>query len=261
MIAMCIFVYLPKWIIFFIAASMFFFHNITDHLLPSHFGKIDWLWHILHAPGVLHIGNFSIHIIYPVIPWIGVMALGYIFAPITQIDQAKRKKIITLLGISLLVGGIILRIINRYGDPIIWQSHQDFTLKILSFLQVTKYPPSLLYLIFTLGPALIFLSYVDGKINNFTKKIIVFGEVPFFFYILHLPVLHLMGILVAYLMRGNAAWLFADLSTRQVPQTPYGYDLLFTYTGWLVCLIMLYPACKWFSNLRKKHKTWWMSYL
>ena len=97
MIAMCIFVYLPKWIIFFIAASMFFFHNITDHLLPSHFGKIDWLWHILHAPGALHIGNFSIHIIYPVIPWIGVMALGYIFAPITQIDQAKRKKIITLL--------------------------------------------------------------------------------------------------------------------------------------------------------------------
>lgn len=261
MIAMAGLIYLPKWLIALIAGVMILGHNLLDTVSPDSLGSFAWIWHLLHVPGNVMIGSLEVRVVYPFIPWIGVMALGYLLGPVTKMPRADRKNIFLMIGASLVVFAFVLRWTNIYGDPSLWESQGSTAFTIMSFLNFTKYPPSLIYLSFILGFAMILMSLLDRNLGKWSYPLREFGRVPFLFYVVHIPLLHIGGIVLALMVFGNADWLMQT----PVGPSPYGYDygyeLLPTYLAWIAVLILLYPLCRWFAELKATRKEWWLSYL
>jgi len=261
MICFSFLVYLPKYAIAIIALLLIFGHNAFDAVQAEKLGAFGWIWHLLHEPGTITLFGIKIRVVYPFIPWIGVMAAGYLFGPVVGFEQERRKKIFLSLGLTLLALGTFLRVSNLYGDPIHFDVYNTFSMTIMSFLNVTKYPPSLIYLCFMLGLAMLLMYFFDrpmGKISNILQ---VYGRVPFFFYILHIPVLHIFGVIVAFYHFGNADWLFgAPVQEGPNDWTQYQYQLLPTYLGWILVLWLLYYPSKWFGDLKSRRNDWWLSY-
>ncbi len=233
-------------------------HNALDsvHVAGNNISAIAWK--LLHDPGMGKIGTVKFFVMYPILSWIGVMALGYCLGKLytTDVDAAKRKKILTLLGLSAITIFIVLRLSNIYGDAAHWSSQKNTAFTILSFFNTTKYPPSLLYLTMTLGPALLFLAFSEHISNRFTNIIKVFGRVPMFYYICHLYLIHLGSFAMMYLQGFKPA----DLKQQLPPG--YGLNLGMTYAVWLAVIIILYPLCKWYDKYKSSHKeNKWLSYL
>jgi len=197
-------VYLPKYAIAIIALLLIFGHNAFDGVQAAKLGNFGWIWHLLHEPGTITLFGIQIRVIYPFIPWIGVMAAGYLFGPVVSFDQKRRKKIFLSLGLSLLALGSLLRITNLYGDSNHFDVYNTLSMTVISFLNVTKYPPSLIYLCFILGLAMLLMYAFDRPLGKISNILQVYGKVPFFFYILHIPILHIFGVIVAYYHFGNA---------------------------------------------------------
>ena len=241
-------------------------HNTIDFAEKNNTGDFPVWWQFLHRPGVLHLwGNHVLGIFYPFLSWTGLMMLGYCCGKIfTDAGEAKRKKLLLWLGIGALVFFIALRAIDIYGDPLHWSKQKNILYSFLSFMNVQKYPPSLLFICATIGPGLIFLSLVKNTGSRLSKIIIVYGRVPFFYYILHFYLLHIINIIL-YLSRGHS---MAEGMTG-VPGLPFkfavpgeGYSLWIVYGIWLAVVIALYPLCRWYDNYRTNHKEkWWLSYL
>jgi len=253
--------YLPKVLIGIIAVGMILGHNLLDGINPESFGSYAWAWMLLHAPGSFFIGDIEVRVVYPFIPWIGVMALGYIFGPVTKMPRVERKKIFLFSGIALLVFGLILRYTNLYGDLIPWQHYESVEKTFMSFMNFTKYPPSLVYLSVLLGSAMIMMSLFDRDLGKWSNPLRDFGQAPFFFYILHIPLLHLGGIILAEIYFGQSDWLFGAPIKHSPEGLSYGSELLPTYVAWVLALFILYYPSRWFAQLKQRRKDWWLSYL
>lgn len=261
MIVMGLLIYLPKPLIAVIAVSMVMGHNLLDTITPAYFASYDWVWKLLHAPGDFYIGEIHARVIYPFIPWIGVMALGYLFGPVTKLPRVERKKIFLFTGIVLLLSGLILRSTNLYGDPQIWMSYDSYESTIMSFFNFTKYPASLIFLTTFIGISMILMNLFDRDLGRWANPLREIGQVPFFFYVLHIPLLHVGAILLALYSFGDASWLYGAPVAHSPQSLSYGYELLPTFAGWIVVILVLYYPSKWFANLKKRRKDWWLSYL
>jgi uncharacterized membrane protein len=276
MIVMAGAVYLPIRLVGVLGVVMIVLHNLLDGFsVPpqSAFGgqpPMDLgqsLWVLLHQPGIVQMFGGASHIFfgYPLIPWIGVMAAGYWLGTVyADSDDDRRRKLLFALGAAATVGFFVLRFANFYGDPVPWSSQATPARSFLSFFNVTKYPPSLLFLMMTLGPAMIVLALtdrIDGR-AIWQRIAINFGRVPMFYYILQWLVAHIAGIGLGYLAGKDVGYLFLDLLEmgQKAPQG-YGFPLWVAYAVWITGLIVLYPICKWYGEYKRRKNSWILSYL
>ncbi len=261
MIFMGILIYLPNYLIATVAIVMIFGHNALDGVSLAAFGEYGWVWNLLHAPGSFYIGEIEVRVIYPFIPWIGVMAAGYLFGPITKTPRENRKKVFMATGVGLLLFALVFRYFNFYADPAPWMEYETFEQTLMSFLNVTKYPASLVYLTLFIGIAMILMSLFDRDLGSWSNPLKEFGQAPFFFYILHIPLLHAGGVLLAYIVFGEAEWLLSAPLGESPEGFSYFSELIPTYAAWIAALIILYYPSRWFSRLKTRRKDWWLSYL
>ena len=209
----------------------------------------------------------TVLVIYPLIPWIGVMSAGYCFGRVLDLDPDRRRRLLLLLGLALTVGFVVLRLVNGYGDPSPWSAQSTPTLTVLSFLRTTKYPPSLEFLLMTLGPALLALAAltaIDRQPLSARHPLLVFGKVPLFYYLLHWYVLHSVAIVMAWFRYGRIGFMFGVPSSLLPLGTypdDYGYSLPVVCLVWAGIVIAIYPACLWYARLKARSRSAWLSYL
>jgi len=268
MIALSVFVFLPYRAILAIGILILLGHNLLDTIhVPGHSIRA-FFWSALHDPSwgnesnQLIFNGRSIIVDYPVLPWIGVIALGYCFGYLYKpsIDPTVRRKWMLTLGIVSICIFILLRILNVYGDPLPWSDQKSFAFTVLSFLKVTKYPPSLQFILLTLGPAILFLAFAEKSLQSFGKSIIHIGRVPMFFYLVHIYLIHML----AWFAAKFSGYNWKDMISQK-PLTPvingYGFSLAIVYVVWIIVVLLLYPICKWYDGYKSTHKKWWLSYL
>lgn len=265
MICLAGLIFLPRPWILAIGLAMVFGHNLLDHIHVNNHDLGGFLWGALHERKDFAIGNAHIGEAYQLIPWAGVMALGYCLGSLftSGFDQKRRKKILLQLGIGAWILFIILRGINVYGDLRPWIPQATATRTFLSFLNFTKYPPSLDYLLVTEGFAFIFLALTENLSNRIINIISVYGRVPMFYYILHLWLIHLVAMLVAVLQ--GYSWTDMTGFTQWIDGMPnlqgYGLPLRGVYLVWFAIVASLYPLCKKYDRYKMSHKEkWWLSY-
>ena len=253
-------VYLPRWAIASIGLVMIGGHNLFDGVRAEDFGAAGWIWNVLHQPGLLHLGSATgLFVLYPLVPWIGVMAAGYALGPVFELERTTRLRRLVALGALTSAGFIVLRASNLYGDPALWTTKVGWPATLLSFIDCEKYPPSLLYLAMTLGPGLLLLAAFEGAHGRFAHLFITFGRVPFFYYVVHIFLIHALAVVLAWLVWGDASWLFGRAPIDKPAN--YGLSLPGVYAVWLLLLLALYPLCRWFAGLKQRHTEWWWSYL
>jgi uncharacterized membrane protein len=265
MIALAALIHLPPRVLAAVSVAMIALHNLSDGVAPAQLGAFGRVWQLLHAPGLLTAGPPVVIVAYPLLPWIGVMAAGFCFGRVYRLPADRRRSLLIRVGLVAIAAFVVMRWLNIYGDPRPWiaQSRPLFTL--LSFLNASKYPPSLLFLLMTLGPALLFLGLVDRVRLSERHPFIVFGRVPLFYFVLHIPLIHALAIGLTWLRYGSAPFLFLPPPTLGTPRElfppNYGWELWVTYALWLVVVVALYPVCRWFARLRARRRDWWLSYL
>jgi len=231
-------------------------HNLLDGIDPASFGAWAPLWNLLHVRGQLPFGVVS----YPLIPWVGVMMLGYALGRAYEFDAHRRRSMLVRLGTASLMAFALLRLINVYGDPHPWQHQGTAVMTAMSFMNVEKYPPSLLYLLALLGIALLLLAAFESE-RGWVQRLgflQTFGRVPLFFYVLHLYLAHLSAGLLAWAMGWDTAVL---ASSHKTLPDGWGLSLPWVYVAWLAVLLALYPLCRWFGELKRRRNEWWLSYL
>lgn len=242
-------------------------HNLLDYTTVMQNRTAGFLFDALFR------GNFSkyaldahhtILLVYPILPWAGLMFLGYYAGKLfdVSVDAKKRKRILNYTGLGLIAVFILLRTVDVYGDPSHWSEQKNGIYTFLSFINVTKYPPSLLFMCITIGPALLFLSAMEKVNNKLSSIIITYGKVPFFYYVIHFFILHAIAMMLFF----NRGYSYQD-GLKDIPGFPFkfmrpgeGYGLGMVYLIWFLTVLILYPLCKWFSNYKAKHKHWWLSY-
>jgi uncharacterized membrane protein len=241
-------------------------HNLLDGIKMEGVSLKSVLWYLLHQENFVPLGETRLMgISYPVLPWIGVIALGYCFGAFYKkgFDISIRKKWLLRIGIGATLLFFILRSINVYGDLVPWSHQKNLTFTILSFLNVTKYPPSLAFLLITLGPSLLFLLGTDSVKNKLADFLIVYGRVPLFYYFLHILIIHLAAIFGLLITGGD--WKIMILNAEAFENSrleTYGYSLWVVYLFWICVILLLYPLCKWYMNYKRNNRDkWWLSYL
>jgi len=259
MIVLSALIYLrPAWVATF-GVVMIATHNLLDSLPWT-----NWFWSILHVPNILQATpRFTIIEAYPLIPWIGVAAAGFGLGQIYNWPAERRKKFLLRLGLALTSAFFILRAINRYGDPVPWSAQPSSIFTALSFLNTTKYPPSLLFLLMTLGPAVLLVFAMEFGTPRWLRPALIFGKVPMFYYLLHVPLIHLLAVAVCYARYGHAYWMFQspDVSSFPTALPPgWGYTLPVVYLVWVIVVVTLYPLCRWFAGVRQRNRSAWLSY-
>jgi uncharacterized membrane protein len=261
MVALSVLVYLPRWAIASIGIGMVAAHNLLDSLQLDSFLAVDgslhwqgWLLSVLHVP--------HSPVVYPLIPWIGVMAAGYVFGAVFLQPASRRKQLMLGWGATLIGAFILLRMYNGYGDPAPWSMQETSLFTLLSFLNTTKYPPSLLFLLMTLGTTLILLALFEHKQawhGPISRLLILFGRIPLFFYLLHLYVIHGLVVVFALVMNRDVAPFMASFDA--FPPW-WGFNLGAVYLIWIAVILLLYPACRWFAAVKARHKnSWWTPYI
>jgi len=272
MIALAGIVFLPHLLIVALGLLIVGGHNLLDPLEQADFGAYSEVWHFLHEGfwvqfGLVDAGLAQILVVYPVLPWIGVMALGYAIGPLTKLEPARRKKTFLALGFALTVGFIALRAVNGYGDPSPWESQADPSRTWISFLKCTKYPPSMLFSMMTLGPMFLLLGLLDRKPGKLTDMLIVFGRVPLFYYVAHIFLISYGSRLYHWLTFGesvsisNSAMAGLHPNFQQLPKGFEGMSLSEFYVAWIVVVVLLYPLCVWYGRVKGASKSRWFSYL
>jgi len=266
MIALSVLIYLDRRVILLTAIVLITAHNLLDDVHVPGTDASALLWSLLHEDRDFVFGQFKILVHYPLMPWIGLITLGYGLGILYELGfaAAKRQKILIAAGVAAISLFFLLRVFNIYGDAAHWSGQKNFMFTALSFLNVSKYPPSLLYILVTLGPAMIFLAIAEKPLNAFTGKFAVFGRVPFFYYVVHLYLIHLLAVIGAILT--GYRWSDMILTTRvnRVPELKgYGFNLLTVYIIWIGLVLFLYQVCKWFDRYKRKYQPakWWLSYV
>ncbi len=264
MIFLAGFIHLPKKLMIVLSILVILGHNALDGVMPAG-AFMSGLWSFLHVFNVVPLGNIQLFIAYPILPWVFVMPLGYYFGELYKpsVSPEFRVKRLWQLGISITLAFFIIRFVNIYGDPYPWSPQKSFDFTVMSFFNLTKYPPSLLYLLITLGPSIIFLAVTEKWKGSFFDKLITIGRVPMFFYIIHIYFIHLLALIAAVLTGFNASDMVIDFWINEEPQLQgYGFSLWVVYLVWIALIIGLYPLCSWFNNYKSNNRDkWWLSYL
>ena len=235
-------------------------HNAFDGVKAASFGAWAPLWSILHAPGFVSANPAHvIFVSYPIVPWIGVTAVGFALGRVFDWAPERRRAFLLKAGLGAIAAFLVLRGFNIYGDANPW-THA----RALSFLNVTKYPPSLLFLLMTLGPAMLALRALDFGTPQVLRPALVFGKVPLFYFLLHLPLIHLMAVAVCWLQNGDAHWMFESPNLGAYPFTTppgWGLPLWQIYAAWILVVLILYPVCRWYGGVKSRNSSPWLSYL
>ena len=269
MVLMSGLVRLPVRVITAIGLAIIAGHNLLDGQLTREFGNDlgSNLWKILYVgfysgPAQLGPDGPSLMVLYSIVPWIGVMAAGYAFGTIVVMPAAQRRRACLAIGGAAIVLFLVLRGFNLYGDPNHWSPGGRLP-ALFSFLAATKYPASLDFLLMTLGPTILFLPLLEGAHGAVTRVLTVFGRVPFFYYALHIPLIHVLALVVSKVRLGEVSWwLFTNHPTGN-PPPPDGYTLSLPllYLVWAIAVAILYVACRWFAALKARRSDWWLSYV
>jgi uncharacterized membrane protein len=265
MIILSVAIYLPFRALIILGLILVAGHNLFDGLQLLNDSRIVEIYSVLLRPYVFQLGHFTVFTGYPILPWAGIMLLGYCFGSLyTQsVDAAERKKVLIQLGAAAIVVFVIVRFINSYGEPSPWETQSNPFYTFLSFINVTKYPPSLLYILITLGPAFLFLAWAEKITGKISGYVVALGRVPMFFYITHIFVIHVLA-LIAALATGFTLsdMTFTTWITDSKNLKGYGFGLGVVYLIWIVVVLGLYPACLWYERYKAAHKEkWWLSYL
>jgi uncharacterized membrane protein len=269
MIVLAGLVFLPLRVVAAFGIAMIALHNLLDSVKVAEWSGPgsaalpvrDVIWMFLHQPGIIPIGDSAFFVLYTLVPWVGVMAVGFAFGKVYRMSPERRRRFLLTLGTVLTLAFVVLRAINIYGDPQRWSVQDKMGFSLLSFVNVTKYPPSLLFLLMTLGPALLALAWIERTERGPLGRILVtFGRVPLFYYVLQWLVAHSLAVVVGYLAGQPVAWQFASFMAKPYPN-PNGFDLWVVYVFWIVGLLILYPLCRWFAGVKTLRKDWWLSYV
>lgn len=244
-----------------IGAAIVLGHNLLDPIWPaaSTSGTTGPLWAVLHARQLYEVGPFSVYFSYPLLPWIGVMLLGYGSAGIFELPEQQRNQRLIRIGIGLVIVFVLARALDVYGDPHPWHFYQGgIAASVMSFLGTTKYPPSLLYLLMTLGPAAIVAGFADRLRGPVRDVLVTFGRVPLAFYIPHFYLIHSLALLLG-MAQGFAAEQFFT-HYRYFPKG-FGVGLGGVYLIWITVVVILYPFCRWVAAVKARRRDWWLSYV
>lgn len=259
-------VWLPANTILIFGMLIIGFHNMLDYEETSRNGHVGILWDFIHH------GNFRViqiapkHIfllVYAFLPWTGIMLTGYGLGKIFTAGfvPARRRKILFTMGSVFILLFMILRSINHYGDPVHWYLQRTRLISWLSFLNLSKYPPSLDYISLTVGVAMIVLGLLDRISIKSFSFVRVFGRVPFFFYILHIYLIHVMTVILFYVQGYTAKDILPHNSPFMFRPDQFGFGLAGVYILWAAVILIMYPLCQWYDNYKTTHKQWWLSYI
>ncbi len=258
-------VWLPSRLFLSVALITIAGHDALRRVGPDSFGQYGWLWKMLHSPGNIEVTpGHNFFTAYVLIPWFAVMMAGFSLGRVFEWDAARRRTFLLRAGRGALALFIALRAINAYGDPQQWSTQKTAWFTIFSFLNATKYSPSLDYLLMTLGPALILLGLTNGADFSKWRFVVTFGRVPLFYYMLHIPLMHLTAVALCAWMTGDAHLLFVSHSIADFPAAKppgWGFGLGGVYLVWALLIAALYPLCRWFAELKQKNRSPWLSYL
>lgn len=266
MIALSAIIHLPKKVILFLGILIVGGHNLLDGIVTEGYSLNAIFWYFLHQKQFLLISESRfVSFTYPILAWIGVMTLGYSFGELYKkgADKKVRRKWLLRIGIGALVLFFTLRGLNIYGNLTPWETQKDGVFTVLSFMNITKYPPSLLFVLFTVGCGILFLYFIENIKNRFTNFLLVFGRVPFFYYFLHTLLIHLSALLVLIII--NEDWhimiIDANVITSDI-MADYGFPLWVTYLAWICVVLVLYPISNWYMCYKANNRDkWWLSYL
>jgi uncharacterized membrane protein len=260
MITLSALVRLPAAAVTAVGIAMIAGHNLFD--------TVSWaspLWSIVHAPGlVLNRPGHVVFAAYPLVPWVGVTAAGYGLGQVFAWDADRRRTFLLRLGLALSLAFVVLRGSNIYGDPARWAGQATALFSGLAFLNTTKYPPSLLFLSMTLGPALLFLWSVDRATPRLLRPARIIGRVPLFYYVWHFALIHAAAAVTCYVKYGSAHWMFESPDLARYPFTPppgWGFSLPVVYLAWALVVTASYPLCRWFAALKQRRRDGWLSYV
>lgn len=281
MIVLAALIHLPLEVVAGFGLLMIAAHNYFDRFpvkpwqgpqtpVPSWGAK---LWMLLHQPGLFPIGprfpSPLVFVLYPLIPWIGVMAVGYAFGALYSKDVKFRRRWLLIIGGVATWLFIFIRAVDKYGEPLHWARQKNVLFTILSFINTTKYPPSLDYVLMTLGPPILALALFEsgGTIlgswgSGLRNFFVTFGRVPLFYYVLQWVTAHLIAVGLHAAFGKPVHWLFqtpVDWFTN--PPKGNGFNLIVVYLSWIAGVLLLYPLCKWFAGVKARRRDWWLSYL
>ncbi len=267
MVSLALLAWLPWRVLTVLSVTVVLLHNALDGIPAATFGSAAWLWNLVHQVGVFHVGPMLVVVGYPLVPWVAVIALGFCAGQLMMSEPAVRQRRLLSIGAAMTLGFVVLRALNVYGDPVRWTSQPSAVFTLLSFLNTTKYPPSLAFLLMTLGPALMVFALLDRQRVASDAPLVVFGRVPLFYFVAHFFLAHLAMVLLAWARYGAAAGAFRFTPIPSMGGSPerfpadFGYELWVAYTVWIGIVLVLYPACRWFANVKATHSAWWLSYL
>ena len=267
MIGLAALVWLPLRALAVLSIAVVTLHNRLDHVTASQFGASAGIWNLIHEAGAFRLAGATVIVGYPLVPWIAVMALGFCFGRVFLMESSLRRRYLVAIGAASTLAFVVIRALNRYGDPVPWSTQSSVIDTALSFLNTTKYPPSLAFLLMTLGPALLALAYFDLAELKPSNPLVVFGRVPLFFFVIHFYAAHATAVVLAWLRYGRASLTFALHPVpsmdgpRELFPAGFGYDLWVVYVVWTLIGLGLYPACRWFARIKGTRRDWWLSYL
>lgn len=267
--SMCIlgiWIWFPLPVIAGTAVILIFGHDIVDYLNLPVTGTVGFFWKLFltgHRELFNITGAYYVKVNYALLPWTGVMMMGYVFGMLykSSFDAAKRRRLLRMAGLGFLVLFIVLRTFNIYGDPAPWSPRQTVVLSIFSFLNVSKYPPSLLYLCITLGPGLLLLASIENVKSKLTDIFIVYGNVPFLYYIMHWLLLRTLSVAEFYLSGYSHKDIYNHKLMFFFRPDEMGIDLGYVYLVWFAVVVILYFPCRAFARYKRTHRYWWLSYL
>jgi uncharacterized membrane protein len=271
MVLLAALIWLPIPVIGVFGVAVIALHNLMDFLPPTvgtalQQSSLSWLWQILYFGGPIQLGQNgpTLFILYSIVPWIGVMAAGYAFGAVITLEPARRNRICVMLGASAIVLFLLLRTIDVYGNPRHWHVTEPSEMPALfRFINTNKYPASLQFLLMTLGPTILLLPLADRARGKIGELFATFGRVPMFYYLIHIPTIHLAAVIISLVREGKVEpWLFANHPTM-VPPSPEGYmwSLALLYAVFIVVITVLYFPCRWYARRKATNPAPWMRYI
>lgn len=258
MIVMAFCIHAPRLAVVTGALLLIALHNLFDSVQPESLGVFGPLWHVLHVPGFAIPGKLLIA--YPLVPWVGVMAIGYVLAGVYEWDGERRRGFLIRVGLAAIVAFVVIRGINGYGDPGPWSTQHSPALTVASFLNVRKYPPSLDFVLMTIGPALIALALAERWRGRVPSWLTVYGRVPLFFYVVHIYLVHFVAVVIALVQGGELRRIPVVTNPGAIPPW-YGVSLVGVYVVWAIVVVAMYAPCRWFARLKATRTDWWLRYM
>jgi len=258
MIAMALLVHLPRALVGVLSVVVIAGHNLFDDVSPESLGALAPIWTALHVPGFAIPGVLFVG--YPVVPWFAVMALGYVLAGAFTWKDVSRRRLFLILGVAAVALFIVLRAMNGYGNSFQWAAQRTPALTVASFLNVRKYPPSLMFLLMTLGPVLVALALTERARGRFADWLTVYGRVPLFYYVFHIAVAHVVAMALALAQSGELRRVPIIHDPGAVPAS-YGVGLVGVYIAWMIVVLLMYYPCREFARLKETRTDWWLRYL